>query len=372
MKAVIVNCFDTYQHRADMVANVLRGAGFSVVQYRADFSHRDKAPCRADDPAVRWIHVSPYRRNLSLRRLLSHLGFARRSVRALRQEQDVTLVWALVPPNTLVRSLARQKAAGDAWKLVFDVMDLWPESFPLQRWKKTPPMRLWRGLRDRWLGQADLIATECDLFRKALADAAPSVPMHRLYEARPALPQLPAPALSEAEFSFCYLGSMNHILDLDAMETVLCQAGTVRPVILHLIGGGERKQELLSRAQAAGARIIDHGLVYDPAEKAKIFSQCHAGLNLMKPGVCVGLTMKSADYLAAGLPLINNIPGDTWDAVEREKIGLNCSGHLAQEIAAADWVACRRNAKHYFDAFLSEERFITDLREILRRLALIP
>ena len=47
------------------------------------------------------------------------------------------------------------------------------------------------------------------------------------------------------------------------------------------------------------------------------------GINMMKPGICVGLTMKSIDYFCYGLPLINNIPGDTWKLVEKEQIGIN-------------------------------------------------
>ena len=34
--------------------------------------------------------------------------------------------------------------------------------------------------------------------------------------------------------------------------------------------------------------------------------------------------MKSVDYFCYGLPLINNIPGDTWELVNRCGIGVNC------------------------------------------------
>ena len=36
----------------------------------------------------------------------------------------------------------------------------------------------------------------------------------------------------------------------------------------------------------------------------------------MKQEVFVGLTMKSIDYFEAGLPIINNIHGDTWNIVK--------------------------------------------------------
>ena len=45
---------------------------------------------------------------------------------------------------------------------------------------------------------------------------------------------------------------------------------------------------------------------------------------MMKSNVCVGLTMKSVEYLAFGLPILNTIRGDTWDLVEKEKVGYNC------------------------------------------------
>ena len=51
-------------------------------------------------------------------------------------------------------------------------------------------------------------------------------------------------------------------------------------------------------------------------------NRCHFGLNIMKSSVCVGLTMKSVDYFRFGLPIINNIPGDTRQLVEEKGIGV--------------------------------------------------
>ena len=44
----------------------------------------------------------------------------------------------------------------------------------------------------------------------------------------------------------------------------------------------------------------------------------------MKESVRVGLTMKSVDYFCYGLPLINNIQGDTWKLIRQYGIGVNC------------------------------------------------
>lgn len=37
----------------------------------------------------------------------------------------------------------------------------------------------------------------------------------------------------------------------------------------------------------------------------------------MKTSVCVGLTMKSLDYYAGGLPIINTIAGDTYEYAKK-------------------------------------------------------
>ena len=63
--------------------------------------------------------------------------------------------------------------------------------------------------------------------------------------------------------------------------------------------------------KSAGAEVFYHGKVFDSKEKNRIFETCHYGLNIMKDSVFVGLTMKSMDYFE-GLPIINNIQGDTW------------------------------------------------------------
>ena len=46
-------------------------------------------------------------------------------------------------------------------------------------------------------------------------------------------------------------------------------------------------------------------------------------MNVMKSSVCIGLTMKSVDYFAGGLPIINTIGGDTEALVQTRNMGVN-------------------------------------------------
>ena len=86
---------------------------------------------------------------------------------------------------------------------------------------------------------------------------------------------------------------------------------------------GESREIFLSSAAAAGIETHYHGAIFDEAKKQSILQSCEWGINIMKQGVKVGLTMKSVEYMANGLKLINNIPGDTRELVESISIGVN-------------------------------------------------
>ena len=97
-----------------------------------------------------------------------------------------------------------------------------------------------------------------------------------------------------------------------------------KTVLLHLIGSGESLDKFQTVLKDKGIAVRFYVAVYEEEAKREIFSRCSFGINMMKPEVRVGITMKSVDYFCYGLPLINSIPGDTWELVERYGIGVNC------------------------------------------------
>lgn len=126
----------------------------------------------------------------------------------------------------------------------------------------------------------------------------------------------------------------------------------LRPVTVHIIGEGERREELVQAIRDAGAQAEFHGAIYDEAEKHRILTRCRFGLNLMRDSVCIGLTMKSVDYWKHDLPVINNIPADSARLVEAERIGLNLAPDTAKRIAAMpaeECLAMRKNVRRVFD-----------------------
>ena len=320
-QVVIVNCFDTYGARVDLLVRYFQENNATTQVITSDYRHFLKCKNTENKPDYTYLPVKPYRRNLSIERLLSHRSFAKDVFSCLdSQEQTPDLVWVLLPPNSLAKEAAAYKKRHQTCKLVFDIIDLWPETMPIPLGKKLPPFANWQKLRDRWLPYAETVVTECNLYQSFLKKL--SIPVQTIYLARERTPKPPRNPKSE-KLCLAYLGSINNIIDIELMTDLIRSQSRYQPVELHIIGDGEKREALLKSCKAAGAEVIYHGTVFDREEKWQIFGQCHYGLNTMKSTVAVGLTMKSMDYFEAGLPILNSIPGDTWEIVEKYGVGYN-------------------------------------------------
>ena len=409
MKAVVVTHSSTFEPRAEAVGKWLQAQGAEVTYVFSDFNHVKKVSMNRREKDHVYLHLKPYHKNLSVQRLLNIQAFADEVEKYLAGKQ-IDLLYVLLPANSLARTASRLKTACGA-KVVFDIVDLWPESLPIDHVQKLPPMHMWAARRDKYLPSADLIFTECGLYRKMLD--LPQERTHTLYwvkesgaaaegtevagEARDseagegAEPrggeagegaQDGGMAAERAEdtdeiLTIAYVGSINYLIDLEHVR-VLLEALTARTkVCVHVIGEGETHGTFLDTIRESGAEAVDHGAVYDENEKAEIFAACHFGLNFMVPQVKVGLTIKSLDYLANSLPLLNNIPGDTWDLVEEYDAGINVPRGEEETqaeriiVMAQDAMAGRDAARLYREKF-SEEKFRERLEKNLAPLLGIP
>ena len=351
-RAYLISCSDHYDHRLHVADTCLRSRGYETTYITSNFDHTAKAAFVCNVPGCVQLPARPYQKNLSADRILSHMEFARDVFRYLeKQEQQPDVLVVLLPPNFLTHYAAQYKKRHSHVKLIFEIFDLWPETFPGGRIKKllAPVFGVWAAIRDRNLGKADYVVTECELFRKKLGLTDDSQAIWLCAE--PLNIEKPAPKLREDALELCYLGAINNVISIPDICGLLRELTPHRKVILHIIGKGERQQEFIDEATAAGAEVIFHGAVYDEAKKLEIMNQCHFGLNIMKSSVCVGLTMKSVDYFRFGLPIINNIPADTRKLVKEQCVGLQVEDSCAERLLAltnADCMAMRNNVERVF------------------------
>lgn len=367
MKVTIINCFDTYEHRVDLLVEYFIKRQDEVNVITSNFRHIEKTIRQDQKDKFSYIEAKPYYKNLSYDRLSSHWKLAKDIF--LNLEQDIDLLWVLVPPNSFVKRAAEYKRKNPKVKLIFDIIDMWPETMPIGGLKTKFPINQWGKLRDDYLDEADYIVTECDLFQTRLPKKISKDKLSTIYlsrEIKPSENQIVS-NLPENAIGLCYLGSINNIIDLDMIGKILMSISRKNKVVFHIIGGGEKKEQLLSRANTAKVEVIDHGKVYDKELKQAIFNQCHFGLNIMKPSVFVGLTMKSLDYFEAGLPIINNIVGDTWEFVEKHGIGINTkNGDVNLNYYQA---SNRDNVRKFYETYFSYEEFTRRIDDILGKVS---
>ena len=364
MKAVIVSSSYSYLERVELLEEYYRKKGYETTVLLTDFIHANKSYVKEERKGYIFVNTRAYRKNISVERLYSHWKFAKDVAKQL-EKMEIDLLYVLLPANSLAKIAREYKEHHPKVRLYFDIIDLWPETMPISRFKSAYPFQIWRKLRDNNLENADRVYCECNLFQKVLKRENDSR-FQTLYWIKTDGAVNSLPKLSENEIHLCYLGSINNVIDISYIVKICEELKLFKKVVLHIIGDGEKREELLHKTRETGAEVIYHGLVYDIKEKQVIFDRCHFGLNIMKPSVCVGLTMKSVDYFQAGLPIINNIEGGTAQLIDIRRIGFNGYHTLLNrisELKEQDFLAMRERVRNlYFEQF-TKEAFVKRLDE---------
>lgn len=362
MRAIIVSSFDTYLERIELLKEYYDSKGYNTTVILSNFKHFKKEFVNEEKEGYIYIKTNPYYKNLSLDRLYSHYRFSKDAFIKVEQLQP-DLLHVLIPANSLTKDADNYKKRHPNVKLYLDLIDLWPETMPIGNIKNMFPFSLWKKIRDDHLDSANLIFTECNLYKNILTKD--NDPRYKtLYWAKKDEAIESFPSIKNNEIHLCYLGSINNIIDIDIILEICNKFQNLYPVYLHIIGNGEKKQELLNKVKSSGINIIDHGTIYDKVSKQKIFDKCHFGLNIMKSSVCVGLTMKSLDYFQAGLPIINNIQGDTWKLVNDYRIGFNYQDGCNILLNINTNKELRENTKKIYNEMFSKASFLQSFREL--------
>lgn len=366
MKTVIVCISDPYLVRGKQLRDYYRSQNDEVTILTPDYSHSAKKKMTEADPDVQMVHHLPYKKNLSLKRMAGHFLFAKECLKVIEKIRP-DRIHCMLPANSLGPQISRYKKKHPETELIFDVVDLWPESFPVP--VKIPGFGIWKNMRQKSLPEADRVFIECDYYRKYLPAEVQSAEV--LYWAgENHHPDLKA-VWNPEEIDLAYLGSMNNILDIELVSEFLKALAENRTVRLHLIGAGEKKPLLLEALSHTAVDVKDHGVIYDPAVKQQIFNCCRFGLNLMKENVLVGLSMKSIDYFQSGLPVINSLAGDTWSFIEQNQAGINLDRQNLQSSAqivlnqtSEENLDMRKHSRGLFLQNFSSESFFRQLSHV--------
>ncbi|MBW9151364.1 glycosyltransferase [Clostridium estertheticum] len=373
MKVVIVNCFDTYEDRIDLLHDFFINKGHDATIIQSNFRHFKKVKRTESKQDFMFVESKPYFKNMSVARMTSHYTYAKKAFQLVEDLQP-ELLYVMVPPNSLAKFAAEYKRKHSNVKLIFDLIDLWPETMPIGKIKAIPPFTFWKLMRDKNLKYADLVITECNLYQSILKNILKGIKTETVYLAKREVNVESHPVFNKDEIHLCYLGSINNVIDIPKIKRLAKSIHKIKPVTLHIIGDGERRDILIDEVKSTGASVEFHGKIYDVQKKQDIFDKCQFGLNIMKDNVCVGLTMKSIDYFQAGLPILNNIQFDTYQIVVKYNIGINVAHETIEDVAykvanvnMEELLVMRKNTKRMFNSQFSLGAFNEKLRNVIDR-----
>ena len=369
INVVIISMFSTYDPRANMIRNYLERAGKSVELVTTDFEHRSKCYRTREEKNI-YIHTLAYKKNLSLKRIYSHLAYAKKAIEAALSYHP-EIVYLLIPGNSLLfyyNKCSKYKTT----KLIVDIIDLWPESLPFNHMKKNPILNIWKKMRDHYLTRADLVITECNLYQSILNFKKLNILAHTVYWPTESInDEVLIKKINIDIISFLYLGSINNIIDIPLIIELLNYVKINKKVKVHIIGTGEKEKEFLKQLNDNHIEHYSYGCVYDPQKLKAIANQCSYGLNIMKKQVAVGLTMKSVTYFNLGLPVINNIVGDISKLVDKYNCGFNILNskdiYKLLEVDNAAFYKMSQNARQLYLECFSQKAFEEQLRSAFEK-----
>jgi len=338
-----------------------------------NFDHWTKKPPKASQIAplekIVYLKTLPYRSNISVMRLMSHLLF---SVRAaaffLRHRDRYDIVYVTLPLNLLAWFILRSAPA--QCKIV-DVIDIWPDVLPFpEKFVRLfrPVFAIWRKLFDHAVRNADVMLAVSDTFYVEALKFANTSCRHRRFYIGDVKLQCVGP--KEGTLTIAYVGNIGHLYDF---ETLLDVMEEIKGAQLFIVGTGDRQDWLLSELERRGLPHQYFGVVYDPAKLANILCRAHVGFNGYL-NTSAAFSYKANTYFAAGLPILNSMRGDLQDLVERHGLGLNYSGgdrttlkRCLASLNESTLLSLSQNCSRFFDSELERGAIRREMRAFLQK-----
>lgn len=370
MRIWLVNPFDPLpgdpeqEGRYATLARLLVARGHRVTWWTSSFSHRFKRPvdeatirsaCRQCGIEARFLHAPPYYRNVGLARVWNHALLARRfRAAAARSAARPDVIVASSPPPALAYAAVRFARDRDA-KVLIDVQDLWPDVFSslVPRWVRPllgPALAVTRRNVRRAAAGCDAIVGVADGY---VADSQRAAGKQKITATIPLGVDLAAFDAAAAagrceqftkppgEIWLAYTGSLNRNYDFLTILRAAAKIGTSLGLGLRffLTGRGElaEKAERLTREENLANVSLTGFLEFETW--AYLLTQCDVGFNASFPEAMIFLPNKIFYYLAAGVAVLNTIPGQCSRIVREGGCGLDYrAGDVASCVAAIERV----------------------------------
>lgn len=278
------------------------------------------------------LHVPAYKSNISLKRIWSHLVFAKKVNDYLYSFNEKPAAIYCTMPTSSSAYVCAKYCKKHGVKFVIDVIDLWPDSlFPLVKGEMLIKAVLypWTYITRYAYKNADIIMGESVKYvneAKIYNQKADVYPIYlgidltiinKVKLDKPVLLDKP-----KDEIWIGYAGSLGNSYGFDALLDAVKSIHRRYNYKLLIIGDGVRREEIKQYIKANGLNAEITGFL--PYEQLLGYlSYCDIAVNIFRANTKVVYSYKFNDYVAMNCFVLNSLEGETADMVDKYQIGRN-------------------------------------------------
>ncbi len=325
------------------ICDFLTEAGYDVDLITTTFQHwekeqRDLDKIKAEDYKfhLKFIYEPGYKKNIDLKRVISHRAAAKNLTALLEKEGDYDLIYAEIPPNDVALAAA-EYARKRGIPFVADVNDLWPEAMRMVL--DIPVISdiifypLLRDAEKVYSLVSGVIGTSDEYRDRPLQNQDRDIPRETVYVGNEIAvfdegveKNKDSAKKPGGELWVSYAGTIGTSYDIRTM--VLAAEELERrgrdDVKFKILGGGPLKEELEELARSRNISSVEF-VGYAPYDKMAAYLRASDILvNSFVKKAPQSIVTKIGDYLAAGRPMINTCMSSEFrKKVEQDGFGVN-------------------------------------------------
>ncbi len=337
---MVISLFGNINNINSRVYKIDKAFNWETTFVTPNFDHSKKeykVLIQAQEARIKTIYldVPAYSKNLSFKRIYSHLTFAlklNKFLNSLSESERPSLIISLMPTSTAAWIAGRFCKKNNVF-FVVDVIDLWPDSLvPLVNNNLIIKVVLlpWTWITRNAYKLANYISAESKAYSKVAALFNVKVKSSHTYlgvntfQVNKILSDSKIQEFrNNDELILCYGGSLNNSYDFDSI------LNAVKHIHNHgvnykmiFIGEGEKRGDILAYSKLHNLNVeITGRVLYE--DFLRYLSKCDIAFNSFVENTKVVHSYKFNDYCATGLFIFNSLKGETAELIELYDIGVN-------------------------------------------------
>ncbi|MCF2625384.1 glycosyltransferase family 4 protein [Fusobacterium perfoetens] len=323
------------RNRFQYIANEL-SKNYEIHLFTSDFIHIKKEFCDKSvenkySYNVHLIHETGYKKNISVKRAISHITFALNLKKKIKKMEKPDLIYCAYPMMTSAFFMGKYAEKNNI-PFVLDIQDTWPES--ISAGINTDnyivkilmyPFTLYANAIYR---MADLMIgvskTYVERGRVKNSKAKEFIPVYIGAEGNK-FDNVKFKKIND-EIWITYIGTLSHSYDIMTAILAFDMLKENKNIKLYILGDGPEFLKLKDKAEELG--LLDKTIFFKgmlPYEDMiDYLKNSDIALNAIRGKALQTITNKFGDYVSAGLPILNCCQSkEVLNLIENRKLGLN-------------------------------------------------